>query len=208
MPVDSPNSPVTKRVRLDLDGLDPGSKAEARTTAANIIIDETNAALDQSRSPVKGGKFKSTKADGSACNLRETGAMRFSLDFDEPDDDVIEVGVFAPDQTDKAYAHTTGFKGHPHLESSRLKREFIPRPNQTYDKQIMDRVNNAVQAIKDRQPKTLGEVFDDVDEIGVDFSRVFRNTAGGVSASSGTALGLNLEGVARRTFGDIFGDDL
>lgn len=162
MPIKSPDQPVTKKVKLDLSGLDPANKARARAEAGSIIVSETQSYLDRSSSPVEGGAFKTTLATGVPSKLFETGAMRFNISFEE-DEDSIEVGVFSSDQTAKAYAHNTGFKGHPTLESSKLRRQFIPSTNKRYKQDIMDKVNDRIESIRATQPVTVGELLDAID---------------------------------------------
>lgn len=159
MPIEKPNKPVTKKVRLKIDDLDPGNQELAREEAASIIIQETNKFLDRSQTPVEGGRFKSTLKDGRPSKLFETGAMRFNLSFEDLDNG-IEVGVFASDQTPKAYAHNTSYKGHPFIKSKDLFRQFIPAPNKRYKEEIMKKVNDRIESIRINQPRTIGEILE------------------------------------------------
>lgn len=125
------------------------AKARAKNIAGEIIIDGIEDALDDSESPVQGGKYKSKKADGTNSRLLDKGDMRFSLESKNRKGNDIEVGVFKKSETNKAFGHTTGFKGHKFLDSSKNKREFIPGENQSFNKDIMDEVNEAVEDIKE-----------------------------------------------------------
>ena len=125
------------------------AKTRAKNIAGEIIIDGIEDALDDSESPVQGGKFKSKKADGTLSRLLDKGDMRFSLESKNRKGDDIEIGVFKKKERAKAYGHTTGFKGHKFLDKSKNKREFIPGKSQLFDKGIMNEVTEAIEDIKE-----------------------------------------------------------
>lgn len=157
-----------KRVNLDLRSLSSTDKLRAKQTAGSIIVNEIQSSLDRSQSPVKNGRYKSKLASGGSSILFEDGDLRGHITYAElVDADAIEVGVFnnAPSlERTKAFAHNTGFRGHPHLDSQDNKREFIPSPNKRFDESIMNRVDGAVEAIRTQsilEDELIQRVLDD-----------------------------------------------
>lgn len=158
MPIDSPNNPVTKLLELDLEGLSREGKTRAKNEAGRIIVEEIQAHLDRSSSPVSGGRFKTRKADGSNSILLEFGDMRDAIEFKRRSGDNIEVGVFRSAERAKAFGHTTGFRGHPFLDGTAF-REFIPDESDSFKRTITSRVNRAINNIKEFEEslRTEGE---------------------------------------------------
>lgn len=152
-----------KRVNLNLKDLNSAERAKAKKIAGEIIVDEINSFLDDSESPVEGGKFKAKKEDGEDSELFEDGFLRNAIEHRSGDGDFIEVGVFEnADNVErlKAFAHNTGFRGHPFLANRGLEREFIPDTDQDFKERIMKRVDREINNIrKQRPPSTLAEQF-------------------------------------------------
>ena len=131
---------VTKRLNIsNLDGrwsgLNAEQKAEAKFNIGNLIVDKINEFLDQSKSPVSNGKFKKSLKKGGASHLFEEGFMRDALEF-KPYTQGIDIGIFKADQAIKAFAHNTGFRGHPFIPKNRYVREFIPNKKGKFKKEI------------------------------------------------------------------------
>lgn len=85
-----------------------------------FLLEKINQKLDQSNSPVKGGKFKKKKADGSSSQLFEEGDLRINIDY-RPHRRGVKVGVFDDSEEVerlKSFNHNTG--------DTLPKREFIP----------------------------------------------------------------------------------
>lgn len=154
---------------MNLKGLSPDSKIEAKETAADIIIEEINSFLDASKSPVAGGTYRKRKVDGSNSQLFEEGDMRISLEAIDAGENKIELGVFEPDQTRKAYGHNTGFKGHPNeAKMKKHKREFIPAPNKKFKASIMKKVNAAIEDIRETQDNlTVAQLTEAINQVQV-----------------------------------------
>jgi len=124
--------------------LNPEEKRRAKTEAGNIIVEGINQILDRHDSPVERGQFKRNKKDGQPSSLFEFGDMRAQITFEELDSDHIDVGIFsdAPEvERFKAFNHNTG--------DTLPKREFIASPNKRFKKEIMDRVDEAIDAIRE-----------------------------------------------------------
>jgi len=155
----------TKKVKLDLDGLTRDGRVEAKIAAGEIIVEEINRYLDRAESPVEGGKYKKKKVDGTISDLFEDGDMRAHITFEESEDGII-VGIFddAPDiERTKAFAHNTGYRGHPHLSSPKNKREFIPTSRKGFKESIMRRVNSEINDIRNEEEFDKFEQLTNID---------------------------------------------
>jgi len=111
-------------------------------------VEEINASLDRSTSPVKGGKYKRKKKDGTDSELFEFGDMRASISFEEQQDDSVTVGIFenaAQVERLKAFNHNSKKSKNAPLP----QRRFIAAPNQVFTDDIMNRVNSAIDEIKE-----------------------------------------------------------
>lgn len=154
----SPYSPVTSVIELDLQGLSDAQKDRAKRAAGQIIIDGINDILDQSRSPVLGGNFKKMKADGERSILFEFGDMRDSLEWRDAGGNSIEVGSWDADETPKLYNHTVG--------DTLPQRQVLPFSNETFKDEIMDRVRQAIDDIRQTgapRRRQLGEQFMEIE---------------------------------------------
>lgn len=151
MAVTSPDQPVTKRLSLDLDGLDQASRDRAKAEVGQLIIDEINSYLDESRSPVAGGSYKRMKKDGERSILFEFGDMRDSLEWRDVGGDEIEVGIWNRSETPKAYNHTIG--------DTLPQREFIPAERDRFRQKIMDKVDDTVDRIRTGRPQTVADAL-------------------------------------------------
>ena len=157
---------TTKKVKLNLKGLSPDEKQLAKSVAGEILVEEINDYLDTSRSPVKGGKYKRRKKDGLPSLLLESGDMRSFIDFEPLESDHVEVGVFEDSPTVerlKMFNHNVG--------DTLPRRETIPAPNKVFKKDIMAKVNRAVDEIRarsrDEGDELLRLVLEDVGELDI-----------------------------------------
>ncbi len=165
MPVNKNQS--TKIVKLDLSDLNLAERIIAKQEAGEIIVEEIQRHLDQSKSPVKNGKFKLRKADGQRSELFEFGDMRAQITFEELEGDEIEVGIFdtAPEvERLKSFNHNVG--------DTVPQRRFVPSPNQVFKASIMKRVNDNTESIREEsqeqevedgpiESQSLGDIFSD-----------------------------------------------
>ncbi|NQX99776.1 MAG: hypothetical protein HRT70_01335 [Flavobacteriaceae bacterium] len=143
-------------MNLNLKGLSEEQKQRAKRIAGEILVEEINSSLDRSTSPVKGGKYKRKKKDGTDSELFEFGDMRASISFEEQQDDSVTVGIFenaVQVERLKAFNHNNG--------DTLPQRRFIAAPNQVFKKGIMDRVNNAINEIRD-EPDETQSIVDDI----------------------------------------------
>ncbi len=151
MAVVSPDQPVTKRLSLDLGEVDQSTRDRIKAEVGQLIIDEINDHLDESRSPVAGGSYKRLKADGERSILFEYGDMRDSLEWRDAGGDEIEVGIWNRSETPKAYNHTVG--------DTLPQREFIPADRDSFRRSIMDKIDDTVKRIKEGKPRTVADAL-------------------------------------------------
>ena len=133
---------MTKTIKLNLKGLRGEARREAKTIAGEILVEETLKDLDRSRSPVKDAPYKRKKKDGTLSELREDGDLWASITFEETAGGV-KYGVFNDLEAPKAFNHNTG--------DTLPTRRFIPRNKEMPRDPIMNKVNRAVQRIRDRE---------------------------------------------------------
>lgn len=150
MPVESPNSPVTKILSLDLTGIPRSEHDRVKAEIGDILVEEINSALDASTSPVAGGSFKKLRKDKSLSVLLDFGDMRSALEA-RPTGDGVEVGIFDRSETPKAYGHNTDFEGHPTLDGRGNKREFIPSEGKNFKRDIMEKVDQVLENFREAE---------------------------------------------------------
>lgn len=158
MAILSPYSPVTSTIELDLQGLSDEQRQKAKRVAGDIIVDGINDILDQSRSPVLGGSFQKMKADNTRSILFEFGDMRDSIEWRDAGGDQIEIGSWDADETPKLYNHTVG--------DTLPQRQVLPFSNETFKDEIMDRVRQAIDDIRETgapRRRSLGEQFTEIE---------------------------------------------
>jgi len=153
---------------LDLKGLSPAQKTRAKEVAGEILVEEVNSFLDQSKSPVSKGKFRRNKNDGSSSSLFEQGDLRIAIDGRAEESDHVSIGIFEDNSEltrSKALGHNSGFRGHPNESKMRKhRREFIPAPNKVFKRSIMKRVNDSIDSIREENnliQSLAQEVLDD-----------------------------------------------
>lgn len=149
---------VTKILDLNLKDLSPESKIEAKEVAADIIIEEINSYLDDSKSPVASGRFKKKKADGSSSQLFQDGDLRMSIEAQDAGGDSIEIGVFDSSEAPIAYNHNTG--------DTLPMRQFIPPESKGFRRAIMRKVNDAIDDIRATQDdEGIQDILANLDQI-------------------------------------------
>lgn len=135
-------------------------KKLAKSEAGKIIVEGINEFLDQSKSPVSGGSFKTKLKDGGRSILFEEGDLRDAIVSKNRKGDEIEVGVFKSAETPKAYNHNKG--------DTLPKRQFIPGEDENFKGKITKRVDQRLDEIRgDQSTKlkplrttTIGALFD------------------------------------------------
>jgi hypothetical protein len=181
--------PLTKLVTLNLKGIK--DKKKAKEEAGKLIVEGIQDYLDQSESPVEGGKFKPRKVDGSRSILIEEYDMRPAIESKNRRGDQIEVGVYKKAEVKKAYGHNSGFKGHPNEKKMKAhRREFIPASNKKFKDKITDRVNQRMNELRRGQEQTQLEELETTT-----LDRLFEQATGGAQPtqqSSGSNLTVNL----------------
>lgn len=153
--------------------------------------------MDTASSPVSGGSWKSTREDGSVSVLLESGDLRDAIAY-ESNDKSVTIGVFDNDEIAKAFAHNTGYEGHPHIPNGKYKREFIPEKDGNFVQDINDRINNVIElaAREDEQSREVEEMQRKADEaLAVDLLLEQRNNK-------------QVTSIITSLFGDIFNDEL
>lgn len=130
-------------MKLNLKGLSRSDKERAKELAGEIIVGEIGNFLDESKSPVQGGKFKKKKVDGERSILFEFGDMRDAIKYEPMESDHVEVGIFedaAQVERLKIYNHNVG--------DTVPQRRAIAAPNQKFKKSIMEKVNKSIDRLK------------------------------------------------------------
>jgi hypothetical protein len=167
--------PINKKessyiLNLDIPSEIRGSdRDELLSDIKEFIVTEIITQVEAGHSPVKGvGDFAQLtkayanreKGGDTQPNLDLNGDMLNSLVGEVIGRNKIKVGIFAKesgeDSAIKAFAHNTGFKGHPNPKLSKnpkTKRQFIPNPSQEFEKSI-------TRSIKDIIAEKLAEVKD------------------------------------------------
>lgn len=153
--------------------------------------------MDSAKSSAEGGKWKSTREDGSVSVLLENGDLREAIEF-KVNGSVVDVGVFDKDEVPKAFAHVTGYKGHPHIPQRKYYRQFIPNRSQKFTEDIQARIDNVIElaAREGEQSKEVEQLRLKADEaLAADLILETRNQK-------------NVASIINSLFGDIFNDEL
>lgn len=155
--------PINKKESSYILNLDIPSeiRGEARdellADIKEFLVTEIITQVEAGHSPVKGvGDFaqlsksyaEKEKGGNRKPNLDLNGDMLDSLVADVVGRNKIKVGIFDEGQAIKAFAHNTGFKGHPNPKLSKnpdTKRQFIPTPNQSFEKSITKSINDLIK---------------------------------------------------------------
>ena len=132
------------------------SKLDAVKAAGEVYIDAIESHLDEGSTPVSGGKYDPTLADGSMCQLFDTGEMRSKIKskpYRNKNDEIVgvEVGIFpsAP-KIDRLKA-----SGHNKGDSLNGKfRQFIPSPNKKFKEEINKGAQSTVNSFKKEKTAT------------------------------------------------------
>lgn len=83
------------------------------------------------------GPFKAAGKSKSQVNMRLSSDMIRSMDLLEEEGSVITYGIDNPDEAIKAYAHQTGFKGHPTIPNGKYKREWFGVTKEEIKKHVL-----------------------------------------------------------------------
>lgn len=143
-------------------------KTLAKSEAGRLIIEGIQDSLDQSLSPVSGGKFKRKMKDGDTSILFEDGDLRGAIISKNRSGDEIELGIFKASEKLKAYNHNMGSNNAGN--STMPERRFIPDEDQEFKKKVMDRVDKRLKEIKrnasdtkvrDLETTTLDRLFEE-----------------------------------------------
>lgn len=173
MAITTPNSPVTKLLELDMTGIPENQRERAKELVGDLVVEEIQAHLDRSQSPVEGGEFKAHKVDGERSILFDFGDMRDAIEWRDSGGSSIEVGIWEAGETEKAFGHNTDFRGHPYLDGQGNKREFIPEPDEDFKTSITRRIDNVLDEIRERGAErvTVGSLFEEIEiEVELPFS--------------------------------------
>jgi hypothetical protein len=130
----------------------PTQKTKAKKEAGRLIVEGIQDSLDQSVSPVAGGRFKKSKADGDRSILFEEGDLRDAITHKDAGGSFIEVGVYESDELEKAYNHNMGANNASN--STVPERRFIPDKDQNFKKKVTNRVDRRLNEIRKGQSET------------------------------------------------------
>ena len=149
-------SKVTYKIKLDTDGLSRSEKKRVKDEAGEYLVDSILEYVSKGSSPVSGGQYKrslskeykkvkSKISSSGIANMELYGDMLDSLTYKRTRDGV-EVGIFDTEQAKKADGHNhSGVFGTSKLP----KREFIPKPGQTFKPKINKELNQIIEEAKE-----------------------------------------------------------
>lgn len=155
MPIKREKSSYSTTYEYDVpipDNIGRAQKREFMEKVGQFIVDSMLDKIAEGVSPVSGvGSLrklteeyaKEEKGGDRTPNLDEHGDMLDALTYKIVKNKII-IGIFDKKQAIKAYAHNTGFEGHPFLENAKLKRQFIPddSKDEKFTKDIMQGIGD------------------------------------------------------------------
>ena len=168
-------SKFTHNYKIDYpEGASKAERDAINEEVGTYLVEQTLKDVGQSKSPVKGGRFraqltkeyaevKSGIAGSTRANMELYGDMLDALEYKKSAKGVW-VGINDSKQAVKAYGHNTGFKGHPNskMRGDKYKREFIPKKGQGYKASIDKEVNKIILEVhKDFMEDEEDEEIDD-----------------------------------------------
>jgi phage gpG-like protein len=126
---------------------------EVLEDAGEAVIEGILTYVGEGKSPVKKGKYKrklspeyAKEKGSSVSNMELTGDMLDALGI-EIKGNTLEVGFFDEEEAAKAAGHHSGNTPWRGYRKSNLPvREFIPRGNQDFKKEITDAINEIVNS--------------------------------------------------------------
>ncbi len=123
--------------------LSSDEKEDVKEMVGDLLLEEIESYLDDSKSPVEGAPFKKRKKDGENSQLYLTGDMRSVLEWESVDGG-IKVGIFGNGETEKAYNHNVG--------DTVPTRRFIPLKDEQFTPAINKKIKRLVlDAIEDQE---------------------------------------------------------
>jgi len=138
MPVNK--SEVTYNLQIadivpEFSKLSSDEKEDIKEMVGDLLLEEIESFLDESESPVNGGKYKRLKKDGEPSTLELTGDMRSTLEWSSVKGG-IKVGIFGNGETEKAFNHNVG--------DTVPVRRFIPLPDEEFKPAIVRKIRSLV----------------------------------------------------------------
>lgn len=161
------------------------------------MLNEVQAKMDTAKSSAENGKWKSTREDGSVSVLLESGDLRDAIET-KINGNIVEIGVYDSKEVPKAYAHVTGYKGHPHIPQRKYYRQFIPNASQKFSEDIMARIDNVIE-LAAREGEQSKEV---------EMLRLMADESLAADLLLETRNQKNVTSIITNLFGDIFDDEL
>lgn len=147
---------LSKKIDLDLKGLNNQTKAKIKNEVGEYIIGEILDRVATGKTPVSKEKnfkaldpayAKAKKGGDRTPNLELEGDMLDALEFKRTKSGV-EIGVFKSGEVPKADGHNN-FSG----KSKLPRRRFIPEANQKFKRDIEQGVKRIVQEYKTKAPE-------------------------------------------------------
>lgn len=138
----------------DMKGIEIEDREEVMEEIGEYLLSEIFDYLAEGVSPVTGTKFQKLKdkyaerekLGDQNPNLDLNGDMLRALEYEVQADKILLGILDNEDQAVKAYAHNTGFKGHPFIKGP--KRKFIPEKNELFAKDIMAGIEEIIEDFK------------------------------------------------------------
>lgn len=129
----------------EFNGFSTASEEEKliiKSRVSTFLVEQIQTFLDGSNSPVSGGKFKTSKANGDPSQLFERGTMRSFIDARDASVNTIDVGIFqdAPQvERLKSFNHNVG--------DTVPERRFIPEKDQNFKRQITTGIQSIINEV-------------------------------------------------------------
>lgn len=127
-------------------------RAKAKSAVKDFVLEQVLSFVGSSRSPVKKGRWTKSltkayakKAGKSVANLEKTGKMLNALKVVRTEEGKLEIKIEGS-QAGKAEGNNRGTYGG---KRTGRRREFIPKSNQTWKKQIWDGIKTINRRFKE-----------------------------------------------------------
>lgn len=141
-------------VKRTLDGLGVGRKA-----LPSPYSKEYSESLD----------FKAAGKSPGQVNLKLSGGMLDSIDLLEIDGSTVRIGIEGGEEAVKAFAHQTGFEGHPTIKGAK-KRPFIGITQAEFKEYILPKFSSDIESLQANNEPQIQGVINQFRTIGDFFS--------------------------------------
>ena len=138
-----------------------GDRKKVKKEVAEFVKDSIFDAVGSAKSPVSGGRYKSSLSKGYLkekrkysssliANMELTGDMLDSMTWKDLGGSSLEVGFFDPQEAAKAHGHNTGWGPLP-------ERKFIPRAGEKFKRDIQSGIAEIIKEHATQEPRKKPE---------------------------------------------------